>query len=203
MGSKRGRAKAAICPAGGGIRAEISNSQAVAPGPTPRLRRGEKPTWVGGGSPVSLLARGEHLLLVPPGLGGASPQVPRGARGRCAAAREPRPRVPAPAPLPGTGRPAAAGQIAQPPPGVWEAFGRRGGARDTVRVESGAREPWRRFSCTRLSTATMAFGKSHRDPYATSVGHLIGKEARGEHSPASFSDGWGGGRGDPTPFDSF
>lgn len=96
MGSKRGRAKAAICPAGGGIRAEISNSQAVAPGPTPRLRRGEKPTWVGGGSPVSLLARGEHLLLVPPGLGGASPQVPRGARGRCAAAREPRPRVPAP-----------------------------------------------------------------------------------------------------------
>lgn len=30
-----------------------------------------------------------------------------------------------------------------------------------------------------LSGATMAFGKSHRDPYATSVGHLIGKEVRG------------------------
>lgn len=29
-----------------------------------------------------------------------------------------------------------------------------------------------------FSGATMAFGKS-RDPYATSLGHLVGKEARG------------------------
>ena len=57
-----------------------------------------------------------------------------------------------------------------------------------------------------LSGATMAFGKSHREPYATSVGHLVGKEARGVlsrlawgtvgavpvllHSPFG---GWGGG----------
>lgn len=99
-------------------------------------------------------------------------------------------------PTPGAGRPAAAGQDAQPPPGGREERGRRGGARDTERVESGARERWRRISWARISGATMAFGKSHRDPYATSVGLLIGKEARGK-TPGQALD-----IGVPFPFDS-
>lgn len=57
-----------------------------------------------------------------------------------------------------------------------------------------------------LSGATMAFGKSHRDPYATSVGHLVGKKARGVISRLAWGTvgalpvllhsrlgGWGGG----------
>lgn len=41
-----------------------------------------------------------------------------------------------------------------------------------------------------LSGATMAFGKSHRDPYATSVGHLIGKEPQGTTKPAGVGGPW-------------
>lgn len=101
---------------------------------------GEKPTWVGSGRPVSLpraagaAAHRSHL----------DPQrrpLP-GPEGRAAGARrpEPRPRVPAPRSPPGAGRPAAAGRDARPPPGAREAIRRRGGARDTARVEPENRE---------------------------------------------------------------
>lgn len=49
-----------------------------------------------------------------------------------------------------------------------------------------------------LSGATMAFGKSHRDPYATSVGHLIGKEAQGVTSRLA----WGTAGALPVPLHS-
>ena len=86
------------------------------------------------------------------------------ARGRCACARplrrsrlrpSPHPRT-----QPGARRPAAAGgsaaRGAEPGPCGW------------------SREPRRRRPGP-APCATMAFGKSHRDPYATSVGQLIGK----------------------------
>lgn len=187
-GEQQAQRKAAICPVGGGIRAEISNSQAVAPG-APSSARARSPP----GSRARSLrpSRGLHQ-----GAAARSSHLESGAQqvrwGPGAPPRGPR----AGRPIPGAGRPAAAGQDAQPPPGGREELGRRGGARDTERVESGARKRWRRISWARISGATMAFGKSHRDPYATSVGLLIGKEARGK------TPGQALGIGVPFPLDS-
>lgn len=79
--------------------------------------------------------RGGRRPPVPPGPAAAPAPQPRGARSRCAAPRSPARASPPPRSSPGAGRPAAAGRDAQPPAGAREAIGRRGGARDTERVE--------------------------------------------------------------------
>lgn len=151
-------------PVGGAIRAWVSNSQAAAPG---------QPGLVGTRRPPGSRAPPR----VSPGAGStASAPVPRGAWQVRARPRSP-PRVPLPR-CP-TRCPAAARQALSlgRSPGSARAKRRSQGPE---RVEPGARDRWSQISWARLSAATMAFAKSHRDPYATSVGHLIGKEARRE-----------------------
>lgn len=191
-GARGAAEKAAICPAGGGIRAGVSHPQAVAPGPRARSPPGsvaDAPYPCGARAP-----RGGRRPPVPPGPAAAPAPQPRGARSRCAApgSPAPRPRPRAARRVPGAPQRPGGTLSLQPEPGK-----RSGGEEEPGTPSGWSPRTGRRFSWAPLGRAAMAFGKSHRDPFATSVGHLIGKGARGQ-TPGQAVGGIGG----PFLFDS-
>lgn len=149
--SRRRSDKAAVCPAGGGIRAGVSHSRAVAP--EAPLDRQRAPRLLAAGS-----TRTRSVARSAPGS--------RGARSRCG--RSPA-LAPRPAPLAWCRAPRSGRAAAQPPPepgkrsgGEEEPAHRAGGARERGGVFPGPRSlglPWR------LERVT---GIRLRPPWATS-----------------------------------